>query len=112
MSALPVFGPTEVQNVNDDLGPAVAIVRVDFALSREELETALAYGYASANQDCPVEDMSVEDVRREVEGHLAFAGYAKLTRHVESERVRDKDPATDAAFKAAVDRAYPEGAGS
>lgn len=108
MSALPTFGPTEVQNVNDDFGPAVAIVRVDFALSREELETALAYGYASANVDCPVEDMSVEDVRREVEGHLAFAGYAKLTRHVESERVRgDKDPATDAAFAAAVDRAYP-----
>ena len=108
MSTLPIFGPTEVQNVDDDLGPAVAIVRVDFALSREELQTALAYGYASANQDCPVEDMSVQDVRREVEGHLAFAGYVKLTRHVESERVRsDKDPVRDAAFAAALDRAYP-----
>lgn len=108
MSTLPIFGPTEVQNVDDDLGPAVAIVRVDFALSREELQTALAYGYASANQDCPVEDMTAEDVRREVEGHLAFAGYVKLTRHVESERVRsDKDPVRDAAFEAAIDRAYP-----
>jgi hypothetical protein len=105
---LPVFGPTEVQNVNDDFGPAVAAVRVDFALSREELVAALSYGYAIANQDCPVEDMGVEDVRREVEGYLAFAGYERLTEHVEAERARRvEDPAVQAAFEAAIDRAYP-----
>lgn len=105
---LPTFGPTEVQNVNDDFGPAVAVVRVDFALSREELVAALSYGYAIANQDCPVEGMSVEDVRREVEGYLAFAGYQRLTEHVEAERARRvEDPAAQAAFEAAVDRAYP-----
>lgn len=105
---LPLYGPTEVQNVNDDFGPAVAVVRVDFALSREELVAALSYGYAIANQDCPVEDMSVEDIRREVEGYLAFAGYQRMTEHVEAERARrHQDPVTQAAFEAAIDRAYP-----
>jgi hypothetical protein len=105
---LPIFGPTEVQNVNDDFGPPVAVVRVDFALSREELVTALSYGYATANQDCPIGELSVEDVRREVEGYLAFAGYLEMTGRVESERVRKlQDPVTQAAFEAAIDRAYP-----
>jgi hypothetical protein len=108
LGQLPVYGPTEVQNVNDDFGPAVAVVRVDFALSREELVAALSYGYAIANQDCPVEDMSVEDIRREVEGYLAFAGYQRMTEHVEAERARrHQDPVTQAAFEAAIDRAYP-----
>jgi hypothetical protein len=105
---LPIFGPTEVQNVNDDFGPAVAVVRVDFALSREELVTALSYGYATANLDRPVGELSVEDVRREVEGYLAFAGYLEMTGRVESERARrGEDPVTQAAFAAAIDRAYP-----
>ncbi|MBD9729193.1 hypothetical protein PV755_39680, partial [Streptomyces caniscabiei] len=69
LGQLPVYGPTELQNVHDDTGPAVVIVRVDFALSREELQTALAYGYAESNSRRPIGELSVEEVRAEVEGY-------------------------------------------
>ncbi|MDX3555303.1 hypothetical protein PV729_26650 [Streptomyces europaeiscabiei] len=107
-SHLPVFGPTEVQNANDDTGPAVAVVRVDFQMSREELATAFAYGYAETNQDRPVEDMSVEDVRADVEGYLASTGYLQFSQHVEDMRAgTPASPAVQAAFEAALERAYP-----
>ncbi|MBD9725120.1 hypothetical protein PV755_15360 [Streptomyces caniscabiei] len=114
LGQLPVYGPTELQNVHDDTGPAVVIVRVDFALSREELQTALAYGYAESNSRRPIGELSVEEVRAEVEGYLAFTGYAQMLPHVESERVRrpEGDQARNAAFDAALDRAYPTGGAS
>ncbi|MDX3559049.1 hypothetical protein PV729_46660 [Streptomyces europaeiscabiei] len=105
---LPIFGPTELQNAHDDTGPAVVIVRVDFALSWEELQTALVYGYAESNSERPIGELSVEEVRAEVEGYLGFTGYAQMLLHVESERVRrPEDPAMNAAIDAALARAYP-----
>lgn len=104
---LPVLGPTELQNAHDDTGPAVVIVRVHFALSWEELQTALVYGYAESNVDRPIGELSVEEVRAEVEGYLGFTGYAQMLLHVESERVRrPEDPAMNAAVDAALARAY------
>ncbi|MDX3582982.1 DUF6907 domain-containing protein [Streptomyces europaeiscabiei] len=108
MSSLPTYGPTELQNANDDTGPAVAVVRVDFQMSREELATAFAYGYAETNQDRPVEDMSVEDVRADVEGYLAATGYLQFSQNVADMRAGTPvSPAVQAAFAAALDRAYP-----
>lgn len=108
MSSLPTYGPTELQNANDDTGPAVAVVRVDFQMSREELATAFAYGYAETNQDRPVEDMSVEDVRSDVEGYLASTGYLQFSQNVADMRAGTPvSPAVQAAFAAALDRAYP-----
>lgn len=108
MSSLPTFGPTVVQNANDDTGPAVAVVRVDFQMSREELATAFAYGYAESNVDRPVEDMSVEDVRGDVEGYLAANGYLQFSQDVADMRAATPvSPDVQAAFAAALDRAYP-----
>lgn len=108
--ALPAFGPTELQNVHDDTGPAYAIVRVEFAMSRAELETAMSYGYAEANHGRPPEDMSVEEIRKEVEGYLAYTGASEMFRHVEAEQRRTIPPADQPhvdALNAALYRAYP-----
>ncbi|MFM9593358.1 DUF6907 domain-containing protein [Streptomyces scabiei] len=108
MSSLPIFGPTVVQNANDDTGPAVAVVRVDFQMSREELAVAFAYGYAETNQDRPVEDMTVEDVRGDVEGYLAANGYLQFSQNVADMRAEPPvAPDVQATFAAALDRAYP-----
>ena len=107
---VPTFGPTELQNVHDDTGPTYAIVRVEFAMSRAELETAMSYGYAEANHGRPPEDMTVEEIRKEIEGYLAYTGALEMFRHVEAEQRRTIPPADQPhidALNAALYRAYP-----
>lgn len=104
---LPVFGPSEV--FSDEETQPAAIVRVAYALSREQLLTALSIGFTEIAPDRDAENLTVDEVRREVEGWLASESLIELDRYVtqgqltayppEAQRVMD-------ALAAAVDRAY------
>ncbi|MDX3507345.1 hypothetical protein PV755_00150 [Streptomyces caniscabiei] len=107
LGQLPVYGPTGVENDNDDTGPAEVVVRVDFLMSREELAVAFAYGYAETNTGRDPGAMTVQEVRREVEGYLAGTSYVQFSRHIEEARAGSVPADRQAAFDAALQRAYP-----
>jgi hypothetical protein len=105
---LPVFGPTEVFR-EEDVTPDV-VVRVAFALSREQLLTALSIGFTELIPDVDAETITVEETRTEVEGWLHAAAVIELDRYVTQGQLTayppEARPVMD-ALSAALDRAYP-----
>lgn len=104
---LPAFGPTEVSG-DDDI-EAVAIVRVAYALSREQLIAALSYGFPEIADGREPADLTDTEVRAEVEGYLGARGIVGLQWIVEHEGRRTHPPEQQAlhdALAAAVDRTY------
>jgi hypothetical protein len=105
---LPVYGPTEVFR-DEDVTPDV-VVRVAFALSREQMMTALSIGFTELIPDRQAEDLTVEETRKEVERWLHAAAVIELERHVIQGRQTayppEAQPVMD-ALAAALDRAYP-----
>ncbi|WP_328746353.1 hypothetical protein OHT57_12580 [Streptomyces sp. NBC_00285] len=106
---LPAFGPTEVFGDGDDIAPDV-VVRVAYALSRVQLMTALSIGFTEIAPDRDAEDLTVEEVRGEVEGWLHGAAVIELDRYVRQGQLTayppEAQPVMD-ALAAALDRAYP-----
>jgi hypothetical protein len=109
MENLPVYGPTEVFHDEDDIAPDV-VVRVAYALSRVQLMTALSIGFTEIAPDRDAENLTVEEVRREVEGWLHGAAVIELDRYVRQGQLTaypvEAQPVMD-ALAAALDRAYP-----
>ncbi|MFI6856525.1 DUF6907 domain-containing protein [Streptomyces sp. NPDC050416] len=106
---LPVFGPFEVQGGVDELEPAVAVVRVAFALTRTQLVTALSMSFAGLGADRTPESLTDDEVRREVEGHLAAEAIIELDHQMERDEQRGFTPEQQRAIDvlaAAVDRAF------
>jgi hypothetical protein len=106
---LPVYGPTEVFRDEDDTAPD-AVVRVAFALSREQLMTALSIGFTEIAPDRDAENLTVDEVRREVEGWLHGAAVIELDRYVRQGQLTAYPVEAQAvmdALAAALDRAYP-----
>lgn len=105
---LPVYGPTEVFR-EEDTDPD-AVVRVAFALSREQLLTALSIGFTEMIPDIDPETITVEETRKEVEGWLHAAAVIELDRYVRQGQLTayppEAQPVMD-ALAAALDRAYP-----
>jgi hypothetical protein len=105
---LPVYGPTEVFR-EEDTEPD-AVVRVAFALSREQLLTALSIGFTEMIPDVDPETITVEETRKEVEGWLHAAAVIELDRYVRQGQLTayppEAQPVMD-ALAAALDRAYP-----
>ncbi|PWJ02410.1 hypothetical protein DKG34_38705 [Streptomyces sp. NWU49] len=99
----PTFGPTEIHG--DDEHIPHAIVQVAIALPREQLRAALAVGHAQMSGEPPLEDMTVLDVRREIEGYLAAGAVFELYREADALNER-LAPEHTAALDAAIDRAY------
>lgn len=107
--SLPAFGPFDVQGGVDELEPAVAVVRVAFALTRAQLVTALAVSFAGIAADRSPESLTVEDVWREVEGQLAADALHELDRQMERDQAAVWPPEQQRAvdvLAAAVDQAY------
>lgn len=105
---LPVYGPTEVFR-EEDTTPDV-VVRVAFALSREQLMTALSIGFTELVPDVDAETITVAETRTEVEGWLHAAAVIELDRYVRQGQLTaypvEAQPVMD-ALAAALDRAYP-----
>ncbi|MEU5347782.1 hypothetical protein AB0H18_44495 [Streptomyces sp. NPDC020766] len=108
LDQLPTYGPTEVFR-EEDVTPA-AVVRVAFALSREQLMTALSIGFTELVPDVDAETITVEQTRKEVEGWLHAAAVIELDRYVRQGQLTaypvEARPVMD-ALAAALDRAYP-----
>lgn len=110
---LPVYGPTEVFK-EEDVTPDV-VVRVAFALSREQLMTALSVGFTELVPDVDPTALTVEKTRSEVEGWLHAEAVYELDRYVRQGQLTayppEAQPVMD-ALAAALDRAYPQVTGS
>jgi hypothetical protein len=106
---LPTFGPFEVQGGVDELEPAVAVVRVAFALTRTQLVTALAMSFAGLGPDRTPESLTDDEVRREVEGQLAAEALIEIDHQMEHDEQHGFTPEQQRAIDllaAAVDRAF------
>lgn len=104
----PVFGPTLINR--DDDSDAHVIVQVALVLSREHLRTALAIGYAEMNDGRELDELTVKEIREEVEGHLGACAVIEIDRESRSVSARLARPDRAqllAALDAALDRAYP-----
>lgn len=105
---LPVYGPTEVFD-DEGVTPDV-IIRVAYALSREQLYAALSIGYTELIPTLDAHNLTTEDVRREVEGWFAGQGIVEIDRYVAQGQLTaypvEAQPVMD-ALAAALDRAYP-----
>ncbi|WP_329339159.1 hypothetical protein OG252_26365 [Streptomyces sp. NBC_01352] len=108
LDQLPTYGPTEVFR-EEDVTPD-AVVRVAFALSREQLMTALSIGFTELVPDVDAETITVEETRKEVEGWLHAAAVIELDRYVTQGQLTaypvEAQPVMDALGRA-LDRAYP-----
>jgi hypothetical protein len=105
---LPTFGPFEVQGGVDELEPAVAVVRVAFALTRTQLVTALGMAFAGLGDRTP-ESLTDDEVRREIEGHLAAEAIIELDHQMERDEARAWSPEQQRNMRvlaAAIDRAF------
>lgn len=101
---LPVFGPTVTVPCDDDAMPFVR-VRVELVVSREQLRVALAISHAELAGEPALPDLGVDDVRREVEGHLA--GVAALGLDDDLRNVNDRlGEQLAGELDAAIRRAY------
>lgn len=105
---LPVYGPSEVFD-DEGVTPHV-VVRVAVALSREQLVTALAIGVTNLGADTDPEQMTADEVRREIEGYFAAVGLVEIDTLIDEGWPRSFPPAAQLrmdAIAAAVERAYP-----
>ncbi|MEU6768632.1 hypothetical protein ABZ916_39745 [Streptomyces sp. NPDC046853] len=105
---LPTFGPSLV-NADEEREPA-AVVRVAYALSREQLVTALGVSFAEVAADRDPAALSSADVRNEIEGFLAAQGFMAVNDQIERDALRPYPPEQQAVMQllaAAVERAYP-----
>ncbi|MEU5394537.1 DUF6907 domain-containing protein [Streptomyces tibetensis] len=108
-SNLPTFGPYEVQGGVDELEPAVAVVRVAFALTRTQLATVLGMSFAGLGADRTPESLTDDEVRREIEGQLAAEAIIEVDRQMERDQAQVFPPEQQRAMDvlaAGVDRAY------
>lgn len=108
----PVFGPGDLQNAHDDQPEPHVVVRVAYRLSRIELFAAFTAGYAMTNVGQDPDSMTVEQIRYDVEGHLADSSVLMLddlVTDVAGKLQRGEDAERMQALKRAVDRAYPVG---
>ncbi|WOX09183.1 DUF6907 domain-containing protein [Streptomyces sp. N50] len=106
----PVFGPAEVQNAHDDQPEPFVVVRVAYRLSRFELFAALADGYATTNTGADPDDMTVQQIRSDVEAYLCGASWRDMEDLVETVARQiegGEHPEQMAALRRAMDRAYP-----
>ncbi|MFJ9628071.1 DUF6907 domain-containing protein [Streptomyces sp. NPDC101175] len=106
----PVFGSGAVQNAQDDQPEPHVIVRVAYRLSRWELLAALADGYATTNTGQNPDDMTVAQIRDDVEAYLCGASWRDtdaLIEQVAGQIERGEHPEQMAALLRAMDRAYP-----
>ncbi|MFJ9427577.1 DUF6907 domain-containing protein [Streptomyces sp. NPDC101249] len=104
---LPVFGPSETFGV-DGLTPDV-VVRVDIALSREHLHTALGMGYAEIAPDPAPDELTDLEIRTEIEGLIAARACVDIDNQMMRDRAYTPSPEQRAvldALAAAADRAY------
>jgi hypothetical protein len=105
---LPVYGPTDLFD-DEGITPDV-IVRVAIALSRKQLLTALTIGFTEMIPTLDADNLTVEDVRREVEGWFAAQGIVEVDRYEAQGQLTaypvEAQPVMD-ALAAALDRAYP-----
>lgn len=107
---VPVYGPGETQNVHDDQPAPHVVIRVAYQLSRWELLAALADGYATSNTGQSPDDMTVQQIRDDVESFLAGTSSLDLDARVEAiagQIERGDHPEQMAALLRAMDRAYP-----
>ncbi|MGP4048762.1 DUF6907 domain-containing protein [Streptomyces sp. 2A115] len=105
---LPVYGPTQILP-DEGITPDV-VVRVAYALSREQLATALGIGWAQMGEGRDPASLTVAEIREEVEGILGAAPVAEIDNVMERDRRRTwsaKHQAVMDQLAAAVDRAYP-----
>lgn len=101
----PTFGPTEI--LGDDDTEAFAIVQVALAVPLDQLRAALLIGHAQTAGEPPLTEMTVLDIRREVEGHLWACAVVDLYREADTISARLVDnPELAAELDAAIDRAY------
>lgn len=100
----PAFGPTDPIPCDPDLAP-FANVRLELAVTREQLRAALAIGHAEQAGQPPLADMSVADIRREVEGYLAAGAVLATAPEVTAVNAA-LTPSRAAELDAAIDRAY------
>lgn len=106
----PFYGPTETQNTHDDQPEPHVIVRIDFQMSRFELFALLADGYATTNIERSPDDMTVEQIRSDVEAACAGTSSLELDALVETvagQIERGEHPEQMQALRRAMDRAYP-----
>ncbi|WP_432132733.1 DUF6907 domain-containing protein [Streptomyces tendae] len=105
MSATPpVFGPTDTIPADENATP-LAVAAIAITVTREQLRTALAAGHAEMAGQPPLDDISVLDVRREIEGHLAAGAIVSVDD--ETPTVTERlTPEYTAQLDAAIDRAY------
>lgn len=106
---LPAFGPSETFGGVDDLEPAVAVVRVAFALTRTQLATVLAMAFTSLGPDRAPESLTDAEVRNEIEAQLAAEAIIEVDRQMEHDQAATFSPEQQQALDvlaAAVDRAY------
>lgn len=107
---VPVFGPASRQNVHDDQPAPHVAVRVEFLLSRPELLAAFANGYATTNTMQDPDAMTIEEIRYDVEAHLADTSLLDLDDLVQVvARQSTGGPHAEQmqALSRALDRAYP-----
>ncbi|WP_405671519.1 hypothetical protein OG848_08330 [Streptomyces canus] len=105
----PEFGPTGLQNAHDDQPEPHVVVRVAYRVSRPELFAALAAGYATTNTGYDPDVLTVEEIRRDVEGFLADTSALNLSDMVEevARQVQSgRHPEQMAALLRAMNRAY------
>lgn len=106
----PVYGPSSIQNAHDDQPEPFVRVRVDYQMSRIELFAALAAGYATTNTGVNPDDMTVAQIRYDVEAQLSLMSWREMEDLVETSAgqiERGEHPEQMAALKRAIDRAYP-----
>lgn len=106
----PIYGPTDVQNAHDDQPEPHVVVHVACRMSRWELLAALAAGYATTNIERSPDDMTVQQIRYDVEAQLSGSSWRSMEELVEEVAgtvERGEHPEQMAALKRAIDRAYP-----
>jgi hypothetical protein len=105
---MPLYGPTDP--FGDEEHTPEVIVRVDFLMSREQIATALGIAWAEGFTTNPVEEVSVLQVRHEVEAWLSVQAFHELDVQMERDRGRTFPPEQQRVLRLleeAVDRAYP-----
>ncbi|WPO69943.1 DUF6907 domain-containing protein [Streptomyces sp. KN37] len=105
---LPTFGPSLV-NGDEGVEPVV-VVRVAYALSREQLVAALGVSFAEIAADRVPEELTVDEVRCEVESYLAAQGIIAVDEQLERDAQRvfsAEQQRVVGVLATAVERAYP-----